>query len=92
MSPKEADSLVPSLQLSKIIDNLSPADVRADRIIVMAPDYLKQLNKIIADTPRDVIQAYFIWKAIQSYSSFIEADAITPYKQFVNVLQGKVGD
>ena len=90
MSPNEADSLVPAVSLSKIINTLSPDGVTADRFIVMAPEYLKKLNELIDETSRDVIQAYFLWKAIQSYASFIEADAITPYKRFSNELQGKV--
>lgn len=90
MSPSEADSLAPAVNLSKIINTLSPDGVTADRFIVMAPKYLRKLNDLIDETPRDVIQAYFLWKAIQSYSSFIEADAIRPYKRFSNELQGKV--
>ncbi|RVX75992.1 hypothetical protein B0A52_00349 [Exophiala mesophila] len=92
MSPNEADSLVPAVSLSKIINTLSPDGVTADRFIVMAPEYLKKLNELIDETSRDVIQAYFLWKAIQSYASFIEADAITPYKRFSNELQGKDPD
>jgi endothelin-converting enzyme len=90
MSLAEAEKLAPQVHLSKVIDSLVPEDFKPDRIIVMAPQYLKDLEKLLSDTPQHTVHVYFIWKAIQSYSSFIEDSAIAPYKRFSNELQGKV--
>ncbi|KIX02232.1 uncharacterized protein Z518_08171 [Rhinocladiella mackenziei CBS 650.93] len=89
MAMKDADALAPQLRLSQILDGLVPSDYKPDRIIVMAPQYVKELGKILSDTSEDTIHTYFLWKAIQSYAEYIEADAITPYKRFSNELQGK---
>ncbi|KAF2840791.1 endothelin-converting enzyme [Patellaria atrata CBS 101060] len=92
MSVADADALAPQLRLSKLIDSLEPCGFETDRIIVMAPQYLKDLNDILSNTTDDVLHAYFFWKAIQKFSSYVEADALTPYKRFVNELQGKDPD
>lgn len=90
MSLKDTDALTPDLHISKLIESLSPTDVKTDRVIVMAPQYLKDLNKLISSTPKSVFNTYFQWKVIQAFYPYVEADAITPYKRFVNELQGKV--
>lgn len=92
MPLKEADNLAPKIQLSNIINGLSPADVTTDRIIVASPSYMKNLTNILSKTPNEVLQTYFIWKIIQSYASVIEADELKPYSQFRNELQGKDPD
>ncbi|KAK5044530.1 hypothetical protein LTR84_010741 [Exophiala bonariae] len=89
LSLKDTDALTPDLHISKLIESLSPSDVKTERVIVMAPQYLKDLNKLISDTPKSVFNTYFQWKAIQAFYSYVEADAITPYRRFVNELQGK---
>lgn len=90
MSLTDADSLVPQLQLPKLLKSLAPQDYNIERIIVMAPDYLKTVSKLLDETPRDTLHAYLSWKVIQEFAGYIEADAIKPYKRFTNELQGKV--
>lgn len=57
---------------------------------MMAPDYMKNLTAILDDTPKEVVLTYMLWKQIQAYGNFIEADAIKPVRQFSNELAGKV--
>jgi endothelin-converting enzyme len=90
MSLEDADALTPQIQLSKLINTLAPSDYRTSRLIVLSPSYMKDLEKILSETPDDVLQIYFIWKTIQSFASYIEADAVAPYKRFSNEVQGKV--
>lgn len=86
----EADAIVPEIELRTLINNLAPSKSKVKRVIVMAPDYLTQLSIILAATEKEVLQSFFLWKAVQSLSSYIEADALKPYKRFRNVLAGKV--
>ena len=90
MHVDEAAALVPEIELKELLAAQAPKDTKVDRIIVTSPDYLKALSKIVAETPKDVLQSYFIWKAVQSFSRYVEGDAIKPYHRFVNVLSGKV--
>ena len=73
-----------------MLKSLAPEDYNVDRIIVMAPEYLKTVSKLLDETPKDTLHAYLSWKVIQVFAGYIEADAIKPYKRFTNELQGKV--
>ncbi|KAJ9000383.1 hypothetical protein HRR94_004961 [Exophiala dermatitidis] len=92
MSVEEAGRLAPQLHLPKVLQSLTPSDYNLNRVIVMAPEYLKDLSKLLDDTTEDVIETYFLWKVIQAYAGYIEADAIEPYRRFTNELQGKDPD
>lgn len=92
MSLKDTDALCPQVGLQGIITGLSPKDFDVSRVIVMAPNYLKQLSKVLDKTSDEVLQNYFLWKAIQGLATYIEADELKPYMQFRNELQGKDPD
>ena len=90
MSLKEADKLTPKIKLADLISSLEPADVKTERIIVMSPSYMSNLTDILSVTPSKTLQTYFVWKAIQAFAPYVEADELKPYKRFLNELQGKV--
>ncbi|KAK5019059.1 hypothetical protein LTR16_000941 [Cryomyces antarcticus] len=92
MSLQDADTLTPQVHFSRLVDGLAPSNVKTTRLIVGAPQYMKDLAEILSNTPKDVLQVYFLWKAVQSFASAIEADAVKPYKRFSNGLQGKEPD
>jgi endothelin-converting enzyme len=92
MSLEEASKLTPQLDLSSIIKSLSPSDAEPDRIIVMAPQYQKELADILSKTSKATLQTYFLWKAVQSLEPYIESDVVVPYKRFSNILAGKDPD
>jgi endothelin-converting enzyme len=90
MKLDRAAAIAPEIEIRALIEGLAQSDSKVERVIVMAPNYLKQLSSILAATDREVMQGYFLWKAVQSLSSYVEADAVKPYKRFRNVLAGKV--
>ncbi|KAH7087462.1 hypothetical protein FB567DRAFT_442117 [Paraphoma chrysanthemicola] len=92
MSIDEADAIAPEIELKAVLYGLAPSNTKIERVIVMAPAYLKALSVILAATDKDVLQAYFVWKAVQTFSGYIDADAVKPYKRFRNVLAGKDPD
>lgn len=86
---EEAGSLIPEISFDHILTELSPKDVKTDRIIIGSPSYLEEVSKIIKNTPREIILAFFKFKAIQRYYSDIEDPKITPLQEFNNRLAGK---
>lgn len=90
MHINEATALAPEIELKALLEAQAPKGTRVERVIVMSPKYLKDLSTILVATPRDVLQAYFVWKAVQSFSSYVEADAVKQYRRFSNELSGKV--
>jgi endothelin-converting enzyme len=90
MSLNDADKLTPEIHLAGLISSLEPSNVKTERIIVMSPSYMANLTNILSSTSSDILQTYFVWKAIQAFASVVEADELKPYKRFSNELQGKV--
>jgi endothelin-converting enzyme len=88
----DAAAIAPEIELKELIYGLAPTKSDIKRIIVMAPKYLKELSVILAATDKQVLQSYFIWKAVQAFSSYVDADAVKPYKRFRNVLSGRDPD
>ncbi|EED19051.1 endothelin-converting enzyme [Talaromyces stipitatus ATCC 10500] len=86
---EEAGSLIPQISFGHIVAGLAPDDFKTDRLIIGSPSYLKELSAIIQDTPRDVVQAFFKFKAIQRYYDDIEDPKVAPLREFNNRLAGK---
>jgi endothelin-converting enzyme len=90
MKIEDAAGLTPEIDLEELLARLAPEKAQIERVIVMSPDYQKELSSIISETDREVLQGYFVWKAAQSFSGYVETDAVKPYKRFMNELAGKV--
>ena len=90
MKIDDAAGLTPEIDLKELLAGLTPGKAEVERVIVMSPEYQKELSSIISETDREVLQNYFVWKAVQSLSGYVEADAVKPYKRFTNELAGRV--
>jgi endothelin-converting enzyme len=90
MSLKDADKLAPQINVAAVIKSLAPRDIEIDRVIVMAPSYMRDVSKLISETPAEIQHIYLLWKVVQAYYASVEADALTIYKQFLNEINGKV--
>ncbi|KAF1343659.1 peptidase family M13 [Lizonia empirigonia] len=91
-SPSTEDLSPRKFDLKGLLHNLAPQHVEVDRVIVMAPAYLKKLSLILSETDSEVVMNHLIWKAVQSFSGYVDAEAVKPYKRFVNELAGKDPD
>lgn len=90
VSLADADEIVPQVGLAKLIARLAPPNQIPERIINMAPEYLKNLSIILSETPDEIVHDYFLWKQIQAFGPYVEAAAVDPLRRFSNELQGKV--
>ncbi|KAK4210502.1 putative metalloendopeptidase [Rhypophila decipiens] len=88
MSLKEASDLTPKIDLSRIISALGNGQ-EVNRLIVASPKYMKDLQSILDETDRRVLQSYFLWKAVQAFYQYVSSPLLKPYKRFENVLAGK---
>lgn len=86
----EAAAIAPEIELKSLLNSLAPEHSNIQRVIVMAPEYLKELSVILAATDKKVLESYFVWKAVQAFFSYVDVEATKPYKRFRNVLAGKV--
>lgn len=86
----DASQLAPEVDLKGLLHELAPKDIDIDRVIVMAPEYQGKLSSILNETDSEVVMNYFVWKAVQSFSGYVDAEEVKPYRRFVNELAGKV--
>ncbi|KKA29391.1 hypothetical protein TD95_003846 [Thielaviopsis punctulata] len=89
ISLKDATKIAPEVDIEGLVKAFAPKDVEVDRVILQAPDYFKTLSGILADTPKEVLQAYFEWRVVRSYFDMVDDDSIKPLKRFNNELAGK---
>lgn len=88
----EAQAMIPQLSLHHLLSDLAPSAPSPPKIIVGSPSYLEALKNVLQETNPQTLQAYFVWKTVQSYAYKIEDDAMKPLKWFNNELQGKDPD
>ncbi|KAI1328615.1 peptidase family M13 [Xylariaceae sp. FL0255] len=85
----DAGKIGPALSLDKVIQGLVPLNYTVDRMLLAFPDFLGNVSQIISETPKSVIQSYFIWQIVNTYSSFVEGPEVQPINRFSNVFAGK---
>ena len=90
-SLEETRALIPQISIPYLISRRSP-DYRPTKIIVGSPSYLKAISKLLSNTKKETLQAYLVWKTVQSYGKYIESEALKPLKRFNNQLLGKDPD
>ncbi len=88
----ETEGLLPQLSFSYIFSNLAPSDYKPDRLIINTPAYLESLSNTLLETSKETLQAYLVWKAVQTHATRIEHDAVKPLIRFDNEIQGKDPD
>ena len=89
MTPEEANALLPNLSIASIVSQYSPSGCEPRKYIIESPSYLEGVTEILKSTSAETLQAYFVWKTVQTYAYKVEDDALKPLKRFNNKLQGK---
>ncbi|CAK7263683.1 hypothetical protein SEPCBS119000_000607 [Sporothrix epigloea] len=89
MSVKDTAKLLPQFGLEKILDYFVPAGYTPSMTVTAFPEVLANISQIVADTPKEVVHNFLYWRLIVGYSSAVLGPEIQPWRQFLNVLQGK---
>ncbi|CAK7227349.1 hypothetical protein SCUCBS95973_006513 [Sporothrix curviconia] len=89
MSVKDTAQLLPHFGLEKSLQHLVPADYTLNVTVTAFPEVLANVSQIVADTPPEVVHNFLYWRLIVYYSGAVLGPEIRPWRQFLNVLQGK---
>ena len=92
MNLDQIKDLLPQVSVEYLISTLAPANFKPEKLIVGSPSYLRALAEILRETSAEALQAYFVWKTVQTYAYKVEDDALKPLKTFNNELLGKDPD
>jgi endothelin-converting enzyme len=88
MSAAKFEALFPAFSLSTFVKALGPSDAKADSVIVTDPGYLHKLDFLLQSTPKEVLKAFFVWKAVQQHADNVDDPALKPLKDFRTALRG----
>ena len=62
---------------------------KVDYLVISQPTYIKKLNKIIKSTPISIWQAYFKWRLLNSYASYLSKPFVdTSFAFYGTTLRG----
>ncbi|KAL8798780.1 MAG: hypothetical protein Q9182_006392 [Xanthomendoza sp. 2 TL-2023] len=87
-SLKEAESLVPHISLRELILSQT-GGTSPKRVVVTAPAYLETLSETLRETDRAALEAFFIWRVIQTHAKNVKAKAVEPLLAFEGQLEGR---
>ncbi|CAK7264191.1 hypothetical protein SEPCBS57363_000951 [Sporothrix epigloea] len=89
MAIKDTAKLLPHFGFEKSLNHFVPADYTLNMTVTAFPEVLANVSQIVADTPKDVVHNFLYWRLIVHYSSAVLGPEIQPWRQFLNILQGK---
>jgi endothelin-converting enzyme len=78
----------PQLNYDYVVGQLAPDGFKAETVRISPPQFYHNYSQIISHTPADVIQTFFVWKAISSLSPYIESQPTNAYNNFLTKLNG----
>ncbi|KAJ3532468.1 hypothetical protein NM208_g8425 [Fusarium decemcellulare] len=78
----------PLLNYEYVIKQLAPKDYKAENVTMSFPGYYANLSEILSETPAEVIQSFFVWKAISALSTYVETDLTNAYNNFLKRQEG----
>ena len=87
-SLEEAESLVPHISLRELIINQT-GGTAPKKVIMTAPAYLETLSMALRETDGSVLEAYFIWRVVQTHAKTVKAKAVEPILAFQSQLEGR---
>ena len=88
MTVAETHALLPQVSFDHIFSQLAPEGYSPKRIIVGSPEYMADLSKLLTSANKEILQAFLVWKAVQTYEKKVEDPSLKPLKAFKNELRG----
>lgn len=88
MTVKEMDALTPAFSWTQYFDGLGAAD-RIEYVIVGQPDFLKEMNRQLAETDIQTVRDYFAWNVARGSSNYLNHEIVNRSFEFYGkTLQG----
>ena len=90
MSLNDTVALIPQLGLEHFIKTHVPSNYTVDYIITSFPNYLRNVSSILSTTPKEGLQAYFIWTTLATFQGSVIAPEVQTLRRFFRILNGQV--
>jgi endothelin-converting enzyme len=66
MSIGNVNELIRRIPLFRIIEALAPSGYEIHFVNIQSPDYLVALEEVLSSTPREILQAYFVHRTVDT--------------------------
>ncbi|KAI5459009.1 hypothetical protein BGZ63DRAFT_455861 [Mariannaea sp. PMI_226] len=78
----EVQKIAPQLNYEYVVSKLAPEGYQANKLAATPISYFKKISEVISQTPSDVLQTFFVWKAIIALSPYVESDETNAFSNF----------
>lgn len=79
---EDIQKLAPQLNYEYVVKQLAPKGYRADKVAFSAQGYFQNLSQTLSETPAEVIQTFFVWRAITALSPYVETELTNTWNAF----------
>ncbi|KAI1088361.1 Metalloprotease [Rostrohypoxylon terebratum] len=86
MTIDNATQLAPAFNFASIVKSIIPSPV--NRTSFPHPEYSGLISKILSNSTRPAIQAYFFWQAILAFKDSLDGPELEPLNELVDTLKG----
>jgi predicted metalloendopeptidase len=81
--------LMPHYDWNAYLDGIGGVKGKVDYVIVSQPTYLKALDKLLAETPMETLQPYFVWHLLHNAAPYLSSQYLeTNFDMYGKVLGG----
>ena len=78
---------LPYVAFDRLISDLTGKPL-PKAVLLTSPPYLETVNRLLRKTPKETIQAYFLWTAMRAYLGHTSASTRKAWEDFSKVLAG----
>jgi endothelin-converting enzyme len=82
MSLVDFQSQAPELSLPSVLGVLVPANYYPNRLIVKAPTYYANASRLVANTPAEILEAFYLWRATVALAPYVVAEEASDFIRF----------
>ncbi|ODQ76398.1 hypothetical protein LIPSTDRAFT_46869 [Lipomyces starkeyi NRRL Y-11557] len=87
-TPSALQETFGAIDFGYLIRTMTASSTLPSKIIVAYPQFLVDLNTVIASASRETLQTYFLWKATEVLATHLSESVAQPVTEFKNKLRG----
>jgi endothelin-converting enzyme len=89
ISITEIQEIAPQLNFKYVVDQLAPEGFNDSKIAFTSAELYKNISQKFSQTPPEVIQTFFLWKAIAAVSTYVDSPQTEAYNKWQFKQQGR---
>ncbi|EXM16266.1 hypothetical protein FOTG_15371 [Fusarium oxysporum f. sp. vasinfectum 25433] len=88
VSISDIQEVAPQLNFKYVVDQLAPEGFNDSKIVFTSAELYRNISQKFSQTPPEVIQTFFLWKAIAAVSTYVDSPQTEAYNTWKFKQQG----